>query len=385
MSVLAKILKPYSEQKFLEYHWTSKAVFIPSEDERKFADLFSWQKLTNLLNFHQFKYPELRLALDGKVLEEKENANLSKWCQSGATLIIDKVHKLVPEITNFTSEVRQDLGYSAQVNSYCSWPSKQGFSCHYDTHEVFILQIEGNKEWYVFSDTLKYPLTEQKSASETPPEGEPYLKCTLTPGDVLYIPRGHWHYAVALDQPSLHLTLGIHCQTGVDFLDWLVSELRQNEAWRKSLPLRFDAAPLDQSINNLIENFKEYLTNSDIQERYNCYLDGLVKPLARYSLPAQAGFNIFPNGVETRFRNPKFKRLKISQLPDDNGYKIIVSGKEIALRGVTDSLVENLFTRETFTGSDVMTWLPDFDWEVDVAPLLTHLVTEGIIFVDTRV
>ncbi|NEQ84623.1 MAG: cupin, partial [Moorea sp. SIO2I5] len=212
-----------------------------------------------------------------------------------------------------------------------------------------------------------------------------YLKCTLTPGDVLYIPRGHWHYAVALDQPSLHLTLGIHCQTGVDFLDWLVSELRENEAWRESLPLRFDAEPLDQSIDNLIQNLKQYLTNSDIQERYNRYLDGLVKPLARYSLPAQAGFNIFPNGVETRFSNPKFKRLKISQLPDHNGYKIIVSGKEIILGGVTESLVENLFTRETFTGSDVMTWLPGFDWEVDVVPLLTHLVTEGIIFVDTRV
>ncbi|NEO45543.1 MAG: hypothetical protein F6K55_15990 [Moorea sp. SIO4A3] len=86
----------------------------------------------------------------------------------------------------------------------------------------------------------------------------------------------------------------------------------------------------------------------------------------RNSLPAQVGFNIFPNGVETRFSNPKFKRLKISQLPDHNGYKIIVSGKEIILGGVTDSLVENLFTRETFTGSDVMTWLPGFDWEVDV-------------------
>lgn len=34
----------------------------------------------------------------------------------------------------------------------------------------------------------------------------------------------------------------------------------------------------------------------------------------------------------------------------------------------------------------VLNWLPDFDWEMDIVPLLSHLVAEGIFFVEnTRI
>jgi ribosomal protein L16 Arg81 hydroxylase len=385
MRSLANLLKPYSLEEFLERNWTSKAVYIGNEDNKKFARLFSWEKLTYLLNFHELKYPDIRLALNGKVLDESENANLIKWCQEGATLIINQVHKFIPEIAFFTSEIKYDVGYGVQVNAYCSWPGQQGFSTHYDTHEVFILQVDGKKQWYVFPDTIKYPLPEQKSASFSPPEGEAYLSCILNPGDVLYIPRGHWHYAVALDEPSLHLTLGLHCKTGIDFLEWLVTEFREKETWRKSLPLRVDTAPINNHINNLIQNLNHYLVNRNLGEEYSSYLDSLQKPIARYSLPYQAGFDIFPHGAKTKFISAKFQRVKILELSDGSGYRVITLGKEISLKGVPRSLIENIFTGEPFTGDDVMNWLPDFDWEIDIVPLLERLVVEGILFINSSI
>ena len=75
--------------------------------------------------------------------------------------------------------------------------------------------------------------------------------------------------------------------------------------------------------------------------------------------------------------------MRFSELPDGNGYKIIVAGKEVSLQGIPISVVEKLFTTETFMGNDVLNWLPDFDWEIDIVPLLSRLVVEGIIFVDT--
>ena len=385
MRSLINILNPYSVEEFLKKNWTSQAVFISSEGYKKFDNLFSWEKLTYLLNYHEFNYPNLRLALDGKVLDESDNVNLTKLCKEGATLIVNKIHKLLPEINTLTSEVKYDLGYGAQVNAYCSWPGRQGFSSHYDTHEVFILQIDGKKKWHVFPDTIKYPLPDQQSASFPPPEGEPYLSCILNPGDVLYIPRGHWHYAVALDEPSLHLTLGLHCKTGIDVLEWLVSELRQKEEWRRSLPLRIETASVTDHVDSLVQNLNQYLAGSNIGQDYISYLDGLEKPMAKYSLPYQAGFNLFSQGTETKFTSSKFQRVRIVELSDDRGYKIIVSGKEVSLKGVNRSLIENLFTGEPFTGSDVMNWLPGFDWEIDIVPLLSRLVVEGIIFVDTSV
>lgn len=384
MHSLTAILNPYSVEEFLEKNWTNKAVFIPGEGKRKFNHLFSWEKLTYLLNFHQLKYPELRLALDGKSLDESANTNLIKLCQEGATLIINGVHKRIPEVASFASEVKYDLGYGVQVNAYCSWAGHQGFSSHYDTHEVFILQLEGTKQWYVFPDTFKYPLQEQKSASLSPPEGEPYLTCILHPGDVLYIPRGHWHYAIALDEPSLHLTLGVHSKTGIDVLEWLVSELRQNEEWRKSLPLRVEKTSINAHINTLIQTLNQYLANRNIGEDYNNYLDSLGKAIARYSLPYQAGFNVFSHGIQTQFKSAKFQRVRIEELLDGSGYTIITSGKEVSLKGVPRFLLEKLLSGEPFTGQDVLNWLPDFDWEIDIVPLLSCLVVEGIIFVDTN-
>lgn len=384
MSSLANLLKPYNSEQFLEKNWTSKAIEIKNPGEKQFTDLFSWQKLNYLLNFHEFKYPELRLALDGKVQEASANENIIKLCKEGATLIINKVNKLIPEVATLAAEIQYEIGYGTQVNAYCSWPGKQGFSSHYDTHEVFILQVEGKKEWKVFPETLKYPLVEQKSASLTPPDTEPYLSCILEAGDVLYIPRGHWHYALALNVPSLHLTLGVHSKTGIDFLEWMVSQLREQEEWRESLPLRFEKEPVEKHIESLIENLDKYLYHHNIAENYINHLDSLGKPVANYSLPQQAGFNIFFLGKETSFKIPQLQRVKIYPLADGSeGCRIIFAGKEVSMKGLDCSFVEKLFAAEFFTGSDVIRWLPDFDWELDIVPFLNCLVMEGIIFVET--
>ncbi|MEM1170685.1 MAG: cupin domain-containing protein [Cyanobacteria bacterium P01_H01_bin.35] len=385
MSYLKDLIKPLPQEEFLENNWTKKAIAISSKGNKDFSYLFSWKQLNFLLNFHQIEYPDIRLAFDGKVLEPQENESLTQWCQKGATLILDKIHQRIPEVSILASQLSYELGYPAQVNAYCSWSSKQGFSSHYDTHDVFILQVEGSKQWYVYTDTLKYPLPNQKSSSLQAPEEEAYLSCILYPGDVLYIPRGHWHYAMTKEEPSIHLTLGIHSRTGIDLLEWLISQLQNREEWRKSLPLRLENNSFNLSIETLVEDLKLYINNHNLSEEYNSYLDGLGKPVEAYNLPYQAGFNIFDNGIETKFKVAQFQRLKILQIPDEDGYKILVSGKEVSIRGVPEYLVKNLFSREIFTGKDVINWLPDYDWEIDIMPMLLKLVNERVIFVESEV
>lgn len=387
MASLAELLHPYSTQEFLDHNWTKRAIAISSKDQRQFVQLFSWEALTDLLNYHQIPYPDLRLALNGKVLEASENAHLNHWFQQGATVILNQVQKRVPAIAQFAAALKHELGYGTQVNAYGSFPEKQAFSVHYDTHEAFILQIEGTKQWFIFSDTLKYPLPEQKSSSLSAPDQQPYLSCTLHPGDVLYIPRGHWHYALALDQPSLHLTLGVHVKTGLDWLEWMIGELRQSETWRENLPLRADLganpdADLDamhQHIHGLTQHLIDHL-NSRSADRYRDHLDSIGKPIAPYALPSQAGFQIFPQGIQTIFERPRFQRIQIVELSEQE-YKIRVAGKEVSLKGVNDTLMENLFSQERFSGETVMKGLPDYDWHLDMVPLLSRLVMEGILLV----
>ena len=72
-------------------------------------------------------------------------------------------------------------------------------------------------------------------------------------------------------------------------------------------------------------------------------------------------------------------------MADDDEYKILVSGKEVSIRGVPEYLVKKLFSRETFTGKDIINLLPEYDWEIDIMPMLSKLVSERVIFVESGV
>lgn len=390
MKGLAKLISPYNIEEFLTENWTKKAVVISSENSQRFKHLFSWEKLTYLLNFYPLSYPTLELVLNGKHLDREDpKANLIQRCQEGATLIVNALHQIIPEIAELSSEISYELGHPINnCTAFCSWPKKGGFTSHFDILEGFILQIDGRKEWHIFEDTFKYPLPGERSNVFSPPEGKPYLTCVLNPGDVLYVPRGHWHYALALDEPSLHLSVGVICRTGVDFLDWLVRELRQREAWRKSMPLMTgedDYGVGANYIDGLFQDLVEFFVSSDrdIASEYIDYLARLSMPFERYSLPAQAGFNVFPSGMKTRFRILNFQRFRMSELNDGSGCRITVGHKQIDLNGVTPSLVEDLFSRDSFTASEFSSMLPNCDWETDISPLLSTLVNAGIIWVDT--
>jgi len=58
----------------------------------------------------------------------------------------------------------------------------------------------------------------------------------LNAGDVLYLPRGWWHIAHPVDEPSLHLTFGIAPMHGLNLLNWMAMRLRSNALLRRNLP-----------------------------------------------------------------------------------------------------------------------------------------------------
>ena len=386
MENLSELLFPYSIDKFFADNWRKKGIYIAAQSREKFQHFFSWSVLSNLLNYHEKKYPSFRLAYEKKVLDEAENHNFLKHCQEGATVIIDGVDRRVPALGQLASAIRYDLGvgHQVQVNAYCSWPGKQGFDCHYDTHEVFILQIEGFKEWFVFPETIQAPLPDRPSA-DPPTDLEPYIHTCLAPGDLLYIPRGHWHYAIAKEQPSVHLTLGVHCKTGLDFLDWLGNKLKDKKQWRENLP--FGVKDLNsESLKTYVESLTTDLLNDlqaeSLSSEYADYLASLENPIASYDFPYQVGFGLEKIDKDTEFYRPPFQRVMFDFNTEAEQYRVRVGNKEVKLSGVPPHFLKSIFTEEKFTGHDVCQWLENFDWEVEIHPLLLHFVKERIIFIN---
>ena len=64
----------------------------------------------------------------------------------------------------------------------------------------------------------------------------PDQEIEMAPGDVLFIPRGEPHSAAVSTKHSVHLTIGLLSQTGIDFLDHLRKEAAKDPLLRMDLP-----------------------------------------------------------------------------------------------------------------------------------------------------
>jgi lysine-specific demethylase/histidyl-hydroxylase NO66 len=168
----------------------------------------------------------------------------------GATIVLQGLHRLWPPIIEFTRALVDDLGHPVQVNAYVTPPASQGFDAHYDTHDVFVLQIAGEKHWRIHEPVHVDPLASQpwsdhRAAVARAALEAPAIDAVLHPGDALYLPRGWIHAATAGDATSVHLTIGMSAYTRADVVSALIARIGESAALRASLPLGIDFADAD--------------------------------------------------------------------------------------------------------------------------------------------
>jgi ribosomal protein L16 Arg81 hydroxylase len=144
--------------------------------------------------------------------------------RSGATLIVNRFENFNGAARRLCAEVASFAGLQTMSNGYLSCGGRGTFGKHWDTHDVFAIQLLGRKRWQVFAPTFPLPLSNQTSdraASES--VTHPMLDCVLEPGDVLYVPRGWWHQALPLEEGSFHLSVGTYAATVYDYFMWACS------------------------------------------------------------------------------------------------------------------------------------------------------------------
>jgi hypothetical protein len=136
----------------------------------------------------------------------------------GATIVVQDLHHWWSPLAVFCRRLEAGLGHPTQANAYLTPPSAQGLPLHHDTHDVFVLQVSGSKQWQIYPPAVALPLQHQWSSSHDRPVEEPALSLTLGKGDALYLPRGWLHEAITTSEESLHLTIGVHAYTWMDAL-----------------------------------------------------------------------------------------------------------------------------------------------------------------------
>lgn len=249
-----------------------------------FEDLFGSAAVDELICARGLRTPFLRVAKDGVtaadrtftagggvgagVADQLSDDKLTRLFADGSTLVLQGLHRTWSPLTGFTQQLSAELGHPVQVNAYVTPPQSRGFDDHYDVHDVFVLQVDGEKSWRIHRPVHDAPLrdqpwTEHREEIERAARTEPLLDVVLRPGDCLYLPRGFLHAATALGAVSTHLTIGVHTWTRYALAEQLVrhalDDLAGQPAMRRSLDLGVDVADPGSTADET-ERVREELT-----------------------------------------------------------------------------------------------------------------------------
>jgi ribosomal protein L16 Arg81 hydroxylase len=246
---LAFLVAPVDPATFTRDYWEQKPLVIRRRDHAHYQDLLSLADVDRLLTTTSIRSPSVRVLKDGNEIPLTDLNGygrisvieaLYEQYRGGATIALNFLQERSSALMELCQALASDFSASVQVNVYLTPPDEKGLSTHYDTHDVFVLQVEGVKHWRLYKDPIRLPLAGQPYREGEAEPWEFLEEFDLHPGDAIYIPRGFGHEAVALDATSLHMTVGVQPVTWAAVLLEAVEEvIRRHHRFRQSLPLGF--------------------------------------------------------------------------------------------------------------------------------------------------
>jgi hypothetical protein len=286
---------------FLDEYWSARPLYRPGADTDGFSDLFSLAAVDELITSRMLRQPIFRLVKDAETLDSRrytrrvgiasrtladvaDAGRIMSEFNSGATIALQALHRYWPPLTRFCRSLELALTHPVQANAYITPPRARGLGVHFDTHDVFVLQVSGTKHWVVHEPTVELPLPAQKCTVQT--DEPPILDIILRPGDFLYVPRGFLHAAMSLEKVSAHLTIGILADTWYDLLQEVTRQAVEEVAFRAALPVGYarDGAGFADAVAASLKQFATWVAQVDPEEvskrRRECFWDGRSPILA---------------------------------------------------------------------------------------------------------
>lgn len=269
---LAELLAPMSpEQFFAEYH--DRQPLHLKGAAGKFASVLSWRQLNRLLDMtHIWSSQSLKLLMDEQPVPAEQYctratsrdneqvwqpvaAKVQDWVRRGASLALNDIDSLTPGLASVSAALEGAGLGKAQANVYISWQSHKAFPSHFDTHDVWAVQVEGEKTWNVWEGRADWPLGHpifrnlgQQHHEQA--KGRLREKVVLKAGDLLYLPRGWYHDALCESACTAHVAYGVHAPLGMDFVNILLERALHDVEFRKPLPRQDGSAAAKFALTN---------------------------------------------------------------------------------------------------------------------------------------
>ena len=220
-------------QTFREKVWGSR-VHLHHTDPEALVGYLSLDDADRLLTSSALRTPTIRVVKDGAVLPSSaytrsatlagapltgllDGRKVLGLFADGATVVLQGLHRYWPPLTELVRGLELALGHPCQANAYLTPPGSQGFARHSDTHDVFVFQTHGRKQWQLVEDGQERDVV-------------------LEPGLSMYLPTGTPHSARSQQETSLHVTLGINQLTWRTLLQRVADRALGDERYAAPLP-----------------------------------------------------------------------------------------------------------------------------------------------------
>ncbi|MCX4390435.1 cupin domain-containing protein [Micromonospora peucetia] len=387
--------------KFAAAHWgrtplLSRADELPNR--AGFTDLLSPADADELLSRRGLRSPFLRIAKDGQLVpaarftggggagaeiaDQVLDERVLELYAGGATLVLQGLHRTWPALIDFTRELGTAVGQPLQVNAYLTPAGNQGFATHYDTHDVFVLQVDGRKHWRIHPPVLPDPLERQTwggRADEVAAtaDGPAALDVVLAPGDALYLPRGWLHSAQAQESSSLHLTVGVRALTRYTMVEELLALAAEDQRLRATLPFGTDVSDpdaIEPELTETVEALRDWLLRADPaavaarlrQRAWPAARPAPIRPLAQAAALAALD-------ADTRLARRPGLRWRLS--PRGDQVALVLFDRTITLPASCAPAVHALLGAESVRVGD----LPGLDDDTDRLTLARRLLREAVL------
>jgi hypothetical protein len=171
----------------------------------------------------------------------------------------------------------------------------------------------------------------------------------MRPGDLLYLPRGQYHDALASDSSALHVTFGLTAVIGIDFFD-MVRELAIGDSLiRANIPSSgSDDRDLKNHMKNLAQRLGKIAASPEALEQFKRFRQEHRYHRGEYELPDSV--------IVPQFR---VRARSLSVVKAGNGWALADKARSVPIPPGSDRLVAWVITQERFSDADMAAAFPD--------------------------
>lgn len=306
-----------------------------------------WKLVNELISRHDHTSSNFKLLKNGLILkydylEQYQEVFTAKYrasklklyelMRSGASLALNKIENC-PETDKIRTQIAHFTGRQTIVSGYAAFGSEPSFGNHWDTHDVFAVQLIGKKRWTIYAPTETNPLYKNSSVGKEHQCIEPpVMDIVLEAGDVFYLPRGWWHEVTASGDETFHLAVSTYPPYVTDYLNWLVEDIStKSEIFRAPVE---PGAPANSSWEDLGGQLSEAIQCMENQNRFSQWFSSLQRLDSPYAIELFGNEKATPIPPESRiFVNAN--NCHIWQ-----GNEFVANGIRLKLNGLSKSIIK---------------------------------------------